>query len=268
MAITEQQIATYAMHRLKTDGRMELPLQSFIGNALNNLARKIAVDQTRRQYLMTDSKSVTASNSNVDGLASYADLTSLLADPQIMLDMLSYGNIFWAPTPITWTALAVSGNTIAINSLGFWQGQAVTLSTTGALPAPLAPGTTYYLVTTGGDTTPISVSFAATAADAAAGNVITLTNSGSGIGTMTLKSTIVCQWLGGMEQGLLPQCLPFQYATIWLQGSFLYTLRSGGTFSFAVPFIPTLDDLPEALESDLLDEVVNIALTSGFEGKE
>lgn len=255
------------MHRLKTDGRMQLPLQSFIQNALNNLARKTAADPNRRNYLMTNPLEVSV-NIAPNEYNYFADLAGLIDDPQIMLDYLRSGTIFWLPATTTFVPsdVDVSASTVTLSTATYTTGQAVRISVgVGALlPAPLVEGATYYIIGTKGGAL---IQFAASATDASNGDFIPFTDAGKGTNTITPYFKQICQWLASPTQGSLEQCLPFDYTYIWLEDGDLYTNRNSGTFQFNVPFIPTLDSLPEALESDLLDEVVNIAITSGFEAQ-
>jgi small-conductance mechanosensitive channel len=63
--------------------------------------------------------------------------------------------------------------------------QAVTLTTTGTLPAPLAVGTTYYAISM--DTNELML--AASAADAKSGTEIDITDTGLGVHTLDLASS-------------------------------------------------------------------------------
>lgn len=65
------------------------------------------------------------------------------------------------------------------------QGQAVVLTTTGALPTGLSLATTYYIVRV----TSTTIGFASSLANANAGTLIDLTAVGSGVSTMTFTTT-------------------------------------------------------------------------------
>jgi hypothetical protein len=68
------------------------------------------------------------------------------------------------------------------------------------------------------------------------------------------------------EGGFLTPALPVTYPYIWLEQNHLYTSVYPGMFSFAVPYQPpSLATLPAQLENDLIDALVAIALTAGFE---
>ncbi len=261
MAWTEQNLAIAASKRLRMDGESLLTLQSFIPNALNNLARKVANDDYQRRYLMSAPLTTTASVTSDGNFRYYAELSTLISTPQIMLDVLQYGTIFWVPALKTWTTSDVSGNRIYIANHGYQTGMPTLLSTTNALPAPLAINTTYYVVVISKNL----ISFATSLANALAGTVVTLTDTGAGIGTSTPQVEYASQWFGSPTQGLLDASIPYPYPYIWLEGTLLYTNKQNGTFRFNVPFVPALENLPVALESDLVDALVHLAITQGFE---
>ena len=260
MAWTEQTLAISASKRLKTDGESLLTLQSFIPNALNNLARKVASDDYQRRYLMTAPLS-TSVNVTTSGYDYYADLSTLIASPQIMLDVLQYGTVFWQPATQTWVPADVSGNRISITNHGYQTGMPVLLSTSNALPAPLVLNTVYYVIRVSANT----VSFASTQANAVAGTEVTLTDTGTAMSTATPQTRYPSQWYSSPNQAGLTSALPYPYAYIWLENTLLMTNKTNGAFKLNVPFVPTLDNLPTALESDLVDALVQIAITQGFE---
>jgi hypothetical protein len=84
------------------------------------------------------------------------------------------------------TVGAIGTNTFTISNHSFITGQAVTLTTSGALPTGLAISTTYYIVRVDGNT----ISLATTLANALAGTVISFTSSGS-----SGAQTVVCNYL-------------------------------------------------------------------------
>jgi len=258
MAWTEQNLAIAAAKRLQMDGKNLLTLQSFIPNALNNLARKTANDDYQRRYLLSAPASTTASITNT-GFKYYADLATLISSPQIMLDYLQYGTIFWQPASTTWLTTDVSGNRISINDHGYQTGMPVLLGSSNTLPAPLVINSVYYIIKISDNV----ISFATTQANALAGTVIPLTDVGAGVGAATPQTEYVAQWQTP-SQALLPPSIPYPYPYIWLSETLLRTNKENGTFAFNVPTIPTLDTLPVALESDLVDAVVQIAVTQGF----
>ena len=261
--MNEQQFAILAIKRLKLDSRGVLPLMTFVPTALNNLARQTAHDPQRRAYLMTNPESYTASITNSSWL-NYASLTTLMNTPQIMIDNLRLGTIFYKPADKTWTTNRVDTLTssIVFADHGYSTGWPVQLNTTNALPSPLQTGgVTYYVIAVDADT----LQFATTEANAFAGTYVTLTDVGAGTGTMISYNYYPSQWYSSPSQGSTAAYTPFNYTYIWLEGTNLYTNKTSGSFAFNVPFIPTLDNLPEVLESDLLDEIVQIAVTQGFE---
>jgi len=74
-----------------------------------------------------------------------------------------------------------SGSTLSATAHGLTNGQAVQLSTTGALPAPLATGTIYFVCNAAANT----FQLATTLLLALAGTNITLTNAGSGTNSVS-----------------------------------------------------------------------------------
>lgn len=262
MSLNDTQVAVLASKRLKMDGRSLLTLQSFVGNALNNLARQTANDDYKKRYLMTDPASVSATITNDSAFRYYADLATIINSPQIMLDCLQYGTIYYVPLFKTFTAPSVSGNRVSITNHNFQTGLAVQVSTTNTLPAPLVLNTTYYIIRVSANL----ISFASSYANALAGTVIALTDPTDAAGTQTITpyGEYVTQWLASPTQAQLISSNPYFYPYIWVQGTLLYTNQITGTFRFNCPFIPTLDTLPEILESDLIDSVVQLAITQGF----
>src|SRR5262245_45356 len=97
MSLSEQDVAILATKRLKLDGRGLLPLMSMVQNALSNMAREIANDPQRRFWLMTDRTTATADIER-SGATYFVNLETLIEDPQIMLDYLNYGTIFYENT--------------------------------------------------------------------------------------------------------------------------------------------------------------------------
>lgn len=82
--------------------------------------------------------------------------------------------------PANQTFTYTSGNTVTSTAHGYLTGLAVQLTTTGSLPTGLATLTTYYLIVVDANT----LSFATSAANAAAGNAIALSGSASGTNTI------------------------------------------------------------------------------------
>lgn len=80
---------------------------------------------------------------------------------------------------LTFTATAAT-DVLAVTGGAFAKGQAVTVSTTGTLPAGLAAATTYYVAVAGS-----SIKLSTTLANAIAGTVIDITDAGSGTHTIT-----------------------------------------------------------------------------------
>lgn len=82
------------------------------------------------------------------------------------------------------TAVDTTANTITKAAHGFLTGLAVTLTTTGGLPAGLATSTTYYVIKVDADT----FKLAASLADALAGTAIDITTQGTGDDTAVVTA--------------------------------------------------------------------------------
>lgn len=102
MSWTNETLAVAASKRLKMDGRSILTLMSFVSNALNNLARQTANDSLKKFYLMSDPDSTTVAIT-ADAFNNVADLSSLMDSPQVMIDNLQYGTVFYGPPINTFT---------------------------------------------------------------------------------------------------------------------------------------------------------------------
>lgn len=260
MAWTEQTLAIAASKRLKMDGKSLLTLQSYIPNALNNLARSTANDDFQRRYLLTSPVTAYVEITANTYQGGYSDLTNLIASPQIMLDNLQYGTILWRPKTRSWLPGAVVGYRIGIPLHGYYTGMPVLLTTTNALPSPLILNTVYYVIVLN----PNVILVATTLANALADVYIILTDEGVGESSAVPVTDLVAQWVGSPNQGLLDQANPYPYPYIWLEALLLKTNKFNGTFKFNVPFIPTLSTLPVALESDAVDAMVQLAISQGF----
>lgn len=150
-------------------------------------------------------------------------------------------------------------DSIIIVGHGYNTGLAVRLTTGGTLPVPLNVGVTYYIIKVDDDV----IQLATTIENAGNGVAIELQDIGTGTGTVTPYGKTVVQWLGSANQGELDQAIDF-YTYVWLEQNLLYTNAKNGSFAFAVPFTPTLSSLPSQLENDVVDGVVQLALTAGF----
>jgi hypothetical protein len=256
---TELTIATAASKRLKMDGRSLLSLMSMVGNALNNLARQTANDSLKRMYLMTNPASVTKAITN-STFNYYADLTTLIASPQIMLDNLQYGTVFYI-YPTGTCASDDGGGVVAQIAQTYPTGLAVRITNTTGNFVGLSENTTYYLIYISTET----YKFATTLANALAGTAITTSTGTPGTVTVTPYERTIAQWLQSPNQASFTQAIPFSYTYIWLENNLLYTNQTAGSFAFNVPFIPSLVTLPEILESDLIDNIVTLATAQGFE---
>jgi len=272
--LNEIEVATAASKRLKMDGRDMLTLQSLIPSALNMLARHCADDRTKRRLLITDRDTTTATISGTDPYS--ADLSTLQTTPQIMLDYLQFGTVFWYPPTITFPHTDVNTIDDVVDIQGttastyLTEGTVVRISNPGTLPVGLFADTDYYM-TSGVDAPDFA--FSASAALATAGTKINLTGQGSGTNTLTIQQRPVAQWLATPNIADLDACVSYSFPYIWLIGSELFTNKTAGTFKFSVPYIPTLTDFTtyssvNQLTNDLIDCVVSLAIDSGYEAKD
>jgi len=272
--LNEIQVATAASKRLKMDGRDMLTLQSLIPSALNMLARHCADDRTKRRLLITDRDTTTATISGTDPYS--ADLSTLQTTPQIMLDYLQFGTVFWYPPTITFPHTDVNTIDDVVEIQGttastyLTEGTVVRISNPGTLPTNLFANVDYY-ITSGVDAPDFA--FSETAALATAGTKINLAGQGSGTNTLTIQQRPVAQWLATPNIADLDACVNYSFPYIWLIGNELFTNKTAGTFKFSVPFIPTLTDFTtyssvNQLTNDLIDCVVSLAIDSGYEAKD
>lgn len=276
MPLTEQEVAILAAKRVNFDPSQTLKLQTLVPAALANLAKNYAKDPNKRHNLMTDPTTTRvlltrgpAAPSATAATSGYADLSTLFNTNNIMLDTLKYGTIFLEyRVPFTSGDVGIGtwptgGYAETLTSYGISTGLAVRLETDGALPGGLFVNLQYYLITN----VP-QFAFANTAADAAAGTGITLTNVGTGNHTVISTDAVILQWVGDPTQGNLTLCLPTPNLVGWLQGSTIhvrgYRVDQSNTYlTFNVPFVPTLATLPADadIEADLIDEMVSLIVT-------
>lgn len=265
MSLNEAQIGVSTCERAKLPMTNRLRVQTYIPNALNNLARSTVNDYEKRQLLVTDSTAVT-STITASGGTFYSDISTLLNTPGIMPDYLEYGTVFVTYPVTTFTTGNVNTtlDTVTITAHGYKTGLQIRLTTSNTLPAGLSLLTSYWLIVLDVNT----IQFATTSADAFAGVFVDLTSVGIGTQTITQYGPLdVLQWVdvpafANLDTGGTP--IPFIYG--WLQGSKIFlTGVNGGTLNFAVPFIPTLATLPSQLESDLIDQMIDLVINSGEE---
>ncbi len=115
--LSETDLAISASKRLKQSSKSLLTLQSFIPNALNDLADKICWDPHQRYLLMTDQSTVTASITGA-GSRNYASLSDVISNYGVMLDAIRLGTVMFMPT-VTVSPYILSGGTQAGGSLTF-----------------------------------------------------------------------------------------------------------------------------------------------------
>jgi len=113
--LSETDLAISASKRLKQSSKSLLTLQSFIPNALNDLADKICWDPHQRYLLMTDQSTVTASITGA-GSRNYASLSDVISNYGVMLDAIRLGTVMFMPT-VTATPYNLNNGTYAS---GFW----------------------------------------------------------------------------------------------------------------------------------------------------
>lgn len=89
-ALTNADIAELVRRRFNGPPGDELRYLPLVDSALRQLAVDTAKDANSRDWLMTDPASAVAT---LDA-AGVADLTALIASPRILLDCLSYGDIY------------------------------------------------------------------------------------------------------------------------------------------------------------------------------
>jgi hypothetical protein len=140
----------------------------------------------------------------------------------------------------------------------------VQFTTTGSLPTGISASTNYYLTDYTIDGTLATFGLSSTADGL---TPVVISSAGSGVLTMQSYTPTVAQWLMSPNQGLTTPAIPIDYTYIWLEQNLLYTNRNAGVFAFTVPYVPTLATLPAQLTNDLVDCIVNIAVTAGFEPK-
>lgn len=95
------------------------------------------------------------------------------------------------------TDVSTAADTIAITAHGFVSGQAVTLTTSGTLPAPTLVLTTYYIIVVNAN----SIKLATSQANATAGTAIDLTTQGAGSSNVVPASASYSVFLDASNDG-------------------------------------------------------------------
>lgn len=261
--LTEGQVGLYVQQRLGIPDTSRLRLQSLISSALNNLSLKVANDYQKRKWLMTDPATVTSTVTSSSGQY-YTDLSTIISTYGVMKDYLMYGTVFWNNSfSFASTDVSTLYSTITVAGHGMNTGDPVRFTTSGTLPGGLDGGGTYYAIAT----TAGIVRFAATATQAFDNDYIMFDFAGSGNSTCTVYGLVKSiQWIDSPVFALTTNALPIHYVYGWLVANKLYLSQAGaGTISYNVPFVPTLNTLPDFLQNDILDEVVNLAIAAGQE---
>lgn len=267
MAYNERDAAIAVQQRLDLPVSKVLAIQSLVPAALANLAKSVANDPMRRQLLMTP-QSTTSVNFGDGNPTPQADLSTLIANDNILLEKIKYGTTWlrygfsFDDTDVTSGTYPTGGYITLDTGTAIITGTAVYLTAGGTLPSGLTGNTTYYAIVSNG-----KVYFAETYDEAINNRAISLGSVGSGTNTLTTVPQVV-QWLGSPNQGMLTSCLTINYPTAWIEGTRIYsntifTTAASCTLSFSVPYVPTIDDFPNdsPLYSDLLDELTAIAVT-------
>ena len=270
--ITEQSLAIQTRERLNLPPS-EIPrLMTYIPTALNLLARDVASDPVRRYLLVTNKTNVT---STITGANSryYSDLSTVIGIYGVMIDQLRFGTIYYSLTAKTFTNLDVNtgNNRITVTDHNFLPGTRIWLTASGSLPSPLTVLTDYYVLVVGASTISLCLTYADAIAET---NPVDLTTTGSGTNTITPQNYEVVQLLSSPNIGSFESSLPINYIYGWRDRNLLYISGAvSGTLSYAVPFQPTLDNFATdgslaQLEADLLDKMVQVAISAGYEPKQ
>lgn len=263
--LNEQDIALLASKRLKQGASAIPTLMTYIPNALNNLGREIANDPFRRRLLQTDRSTVQADVAS-SGLSYYVDLSSLISSSGLMLEYMQLGTVFYTYT-LSVRNVDTAANTLTLrDTSGLLNGDAVIFTTTGTLAGGITAGIVYYVLVQ--NSTLIKIYSDPNDPT----SIVDLTSSYTGDMTLNLQNagygdSQTCQWLAGAGAAEFDTGTTFpDYTYIWLIGNLMYTNRTLGTFSFTCPYLPlTLAVLPSQLENDVVDAMVNLAITSGYE---
>jgi hypothetical protein len=261
--MTADELGLLVAKRVKMGPEQRLAIQTQIPAALSNLAQSVSRDPMKRNLLMTNPTTVTATVTQSATNNQYlSDISTVLTTNQAMHEALQYGTIWHTYTTDTFTSgdvLTVT-NEITLTAHGYVTGLKVQFQTAGVLPDNIEVNTVYYIIVRDANT----VAIAATLADALADTSIGFDgNAGSG------NSTVVpvwqeMEWLQSPAQGTLESCISIPYITGYLIGDKIYLNNvTGGILRFAVPFTPTLATFPqdEDLEQDLVDQLVAIIMT-------
>lgn len=185
-------------------------------------------------------KTVTAETFAVDGRsATVLDVSGL----QTLAIQVALANV--TPTNKTFadTDVNTTNDTATISAHGFTTGLAITLTTTGSLPAGLSLATTYYVIRVDANT----IKFATSAANAVAGTAINLTTQGGAGSTNTVNVTALSATLNvdGSVDG-----------TTWFELASDQSVGSETSFLFSLTN-PTVKYV--ALQVDITSGVVTVA---------
>lgn len=267
MAYNERDAAIAVQLRLNLPASKVLAIQSLVPAALANLAKSVANDPMRRQLLMTPQS--TTSVAFADGAPTpQADLSTLIANDNILLEKIKYGttwlryNFSFTDADVTSGTYPTGGYITLDTGTAVITGTPIYLTAGGTLPSGLTANTTYYAIVTNG-----KVYFAETYDDAINDRAISLGSVGSGTNNLTTTPQVI-QWLGSPNQGMMTSCLSINYPTAWLEGTRMYsntifTDIASCLVSFSVPYVPTIDEFPNdsPLWQDFLDQLTAIAVT-------
>jgi hypothetical protein len=263
--LNEQDIALLASKRLKQGASAIPTLMTYIPNALNNLGREIANDPFRRRLLQSDRTAVQALVTS-SGLSYYVDLSSLISSYGLMLEYMQLGTVFYTYTLIVKSVDTAADTLTLDDTSGFLNGDAVIFTTTGTLPGGMTANTAYYVLVQNSAT----IKLYSDPNDPT--SIVNISSTFTGTVTLNLQNagygdSQTCQWQASAGAAEFDTGTTFpDYTYIWLIGNLMYTNRTLGTFSFTCPYLPlSLSVLPSQLENDLVDAMVNLAITSGYE---
>lgn len=142
----EQTICAIVRTRLKdADASRRSRVIWAIPQAFDALARAVANNPRKRAMLTTERDSNSFSLAGDGSLDLEAGILLAANQPQILIEYLKYGTIWFVPSAVTFT-VDYDANTIHLsNGTGYANGDILDLTTTGVLPYNLSPGA-YYLV--------------------------------------------------------------------------------------------------------------------------
>lgn len=95
--LTHSTIAILVRNRLDLPASARIRIQSLVNTGLQRLGKKVAQDRHKRQYILTDKASVTASLTS-----GYVDLSTLIEANGIQLEYITYGYVWHGSNALQW----------------------------------------------------------------------------------------------------------------------------------------------------------------------